>query len=277
MDDDKKPVDMDALDQLHAAATPGEWSGGLHALHENEDIERYGAPYVQLANGGWEIIGFFPLSDVKQCAALHNAYPAIAAEIRALRQERDTLQEDYRQLNEIRKDLMRRCERMKSLEGLSLDEIAARQLQREATLRAEITAAKGLLARIHGDGGHHTEEVGFVASVADADAKVVAMCAERDTLNAEAARLREALEEADRHLSSMGWTVNRVQSALAGTTTTAEWLAARDAEQRRIGAEVALTKAALSMYDTEAAEEYTNQVVQWLRDRAASLRAGKGE
>lgn len=79
-------VKLDALDALHAAATGGEWSAGLHALHEAEDIERHGVPYVQLVNGEQEIIGFFPLSDVVQCAALHNAYPAIAAEIRALRE-----------------------------------------------------------------------------------------------------------------------------------------------------------------------------------------------
>jgi chromosome segregation ATPase len=60
---------------------------------------------------------------------------------------------------------------------------------------------------------------------------------ERDTLRVEAARLRKALEEADRHLSSMGWTVNRVQSALSSTTTTAEWLAARDEQMKRLGAE----------------------------------------
>ena len=39
-------------------------------------------------------------------------------------------------------------------------------------LRAELAAAKSLLARIHRDGGNHTEAVGFAQSVADADAKV---------------------------------------------------------------------------------------------------------
>ena len=39
-------------------------------------------------------------------------------------------------------------------------------------LRAELTAAKNLLARIHRDGGHHTEAVGFAQSVADAGDKV---------------------------------------------------------------------------------------------------------
>lgn len=39
-------------------------------------------------------------------------------------------------------------------------------------LRAELAAAKNLLARIHRDGGHHTEAVGFAQSVTDAEAKV---------------------------------------------------------------------------------------------------------
>lgn len=38
---------------------------------------------------------------------------------------------------------------------------------------AELAAAKNLLARIHRDGGHHTEAVGFARSVADADGKVL--------------------------------------------------------------------------------------------------------
>lgn len=36
----------------------------------------------------------------------------------------------------------KRCERMKSLEGLSLDEVAQRQIERETTLRQQIRVAK---------------------------------------------------------------------------------------------------------------------------------------
>jgi hypothetical protein len=169
----------------------------------------------------------------------------------ALRQERDTLREDYRQLEEIRKDLMRRCERMKSLEGMSLDEIAARQLEREATLRAEAARLREALEQIRGP-----------LIVPDSDGLIEdATCTYCDASSVDGCDEDCPREIADAALS----------------TTTAELAAARDAEQRWIGAEEALTKAALSMYDTEAAEEYTNQVVQWLRDRAASLRAGKGE
>jgi hypothetical protein len=225
------PVDLDALDQLHAAATK------VGFVVEGDDLDT-------LTCG--------------QCiVALHNAYPSIAAELRALRQERDTL-------------------------------------------RAEITASKGLLARIHGDGGHHTEKVGLAQSVADADAKVVAMCAELDTLRAEAARLREALEPFAARVKQYPpwmWTamVERekqgvvsggfrvggeeithmpamllvdAESALTSTPTTAEWLAARDEQMKRIGAAEWL----------EANNERLDVLNRAdVASEAARLRAGKGE
>jgi regulator of replication initiation timing len=56
------------------------------------------------------------------------------------------------------------------------------------SLRAELAAAKDLLAKIHRDGGHHTEAVGFAQSVADADAKVSEwLMAEADRIAKEAA------------------------------------------------------------------------------------------
>ena len=59
-------------------------------------------------------------------------------------------------------------------------------------LRAELAAAKNLLARIHRDGGHHTEAVGFAQSVADAGDKVsewLLAAAERTALAAHVERL----------------------------------------------------------------------------------------
>jgi hypothetical protein len=80
MDDDKKPVDLDELDQFHAASGLSE----LFSMHIVND------GYTHLANltmapdkpcfcimHNKEVIDWF--------AALHNAYPAIAAELRALR------------------------------------------------------------------------------------------------------------------------------------------------------------------------------------------------
>lgn len=64
---------------------------------------------------------------------------------------------------------------------------------------AELAAAKSLLARIHRDGGHHTEAVGFAQSLADADAKVsdwLLAAEERDQLAAhDAALLREVADK----------------------------------------------------------------------------------
>ena len=64
-------------------------------------------------------------------------------------------------------------------------------------IRAELAAAKNLLARIHRDGGHHTEAVGFSQSVADADAKVsewLLVAEERTALAAHVERLEKALK-----------------------------------------------------------------------------------
>lgn len=66
-----------------------------------------------------------------------------------------------------------------------------------------------------------------------------------DTLRAEAARLREALGGAANRIESIMETEPHLhlaedlalyRTALSSTPTTAEWLAARDAEQRRISA-----------------------------------------
>lgn len=64
-------------------------------------------------------------------------------------------------------------------------------------LRAELAAAKNLLARIHRDGGHHTEAVGFAKSVADAGNKVsewLLAAEERDALAAHVERMEGVLK-----------------------------------------------------------------------------------
>ncbi len=48
----------------------------------------------------------------------------------------------------------------------------------EATTVAEHT--RHLLARIHGDGGHHTEAVGIMQSIEDAEKRVIELRAELD-------------------------------------------------------------------------------------------------
>lgn len=80
---------------------------------------------------------------------------------------------------------------------MSDDMFYARVCQERDQLRAELAAAKDLLARIHRDGGHHTEAVGVSQSVSDADNKVsewLLAAEERDRLAADNERLRKALE-----------------------------------------------------------------------------------
>lgn len=73
------PTDLDRLDALHAAATPGEWT-----------IESSGNPYIMgVADlGEVETVAESTFTSNKRLiVAMHNAWPAISAELRRLRAE----------------------------------------------------------------------------------------------------------------------------------------------------------------------------------------------
>jgi hypothetical protein len=72
-------VDLDALDALHAAATPGEFSFGVR--DDGSAWYSIGLPLSEHIQGDI----YCDRHNLKFIAALHNAYPAIAAELRALR------------------------------------------------------------------------------------------------------------------------------------------------------------------------------------------------
>lgn len=81
---------------------------------------------------------------------------------------------------------------------MSDDMFYARVCAERDQLRAELAAAKDLLARIHRDGGHHTEAAGFTQSVADAGDKVsewLLVAEERTALAAYVERLELALKQ----------------------------------------------------------------------------------
>lgn len=87
-------VDLDALDALHAAATPGKLRGiGQYLSHEGntrieytvEHLDELGQETYFSYYGPYQAIPFARSEDAEWHAALHNAYPAIAAELRALR------------------------------------------------------------------------------------------------------------------------------------------------------------------------------------------------
>lgn len=110
------------------------------------------------------------------------------------------------------------------------------------TLRAELAAAQNLLARIHRDGGHHTEAVGFAQSVADADLKVsewLLAAEERTALAAHVERMEKACKavaeydgawgcDCDGCEKSRGVVLDQCADALAATPT--QSLAAHDAD-----------------------------------------------
>ena len=84
-------VDLDELDRLRAAATPGEWKVLTIASPDGISERLYaedGASAIDLAH--------IPMPWPKHgrlIVALVNAYPALAAELRALRKVRDEVQQ----------------------------------------------------------------------------------------------------------------------------------------------------------------------------------------
>lgn len=81
-----KPVDLDALDAAQAAATPGEWEVRIPFpkfpdLAANVWVDPDGPNLQHVVK-----IERNATATATAIAALHNAYPAMAAEIRALRE-----------------------------------------------------------------------------------------------------------------------------------------------------------------------------------------------
>lgn len=88
--DPNEPVDLDALDALHAKATPGPWVAEWNDHDDHEAgidiIQRRGLKGgCRVALVEWDLHEECIRFDAELIAALHNAYPAMAAEIRALR------------------------------------------------------------------------------------------------------------------------------------------------------------------------------------------------
>lgn len=96
------PTDLDALDALLAKATPGEWQ--LSFQTDNE-VSIDTGPERRLGYASWKGMATVFGSDDDDAGneimennaalivALHNQYPVLAAELRALRAERDRLRE----------------------------------------------------------------------------------------------------------------------------------------------------------------------------------------
>ena len=92
-------IDLDALDKLHAAATPGEWQ--TYNV-QNPDFRQYRAVGVQLMGPDcWDLadcsLSIPPAPEEPANAALivaaRNSLPAMIAEIRELRAENARLRE----------------------------------------------------------------------------------------------------------------------------------------------------------------------------------------
>ena len=74
------PIDLDALDRLYAKATPGDWS------NEPGEVEVTGGKHYIVPIDDMDWSAQRP-DDGAFIAAIHNAYPALAARIRELEAE----------------------------------------------------------------------------------------------------------------------------------------------------------------------------------------------
>lgn len=81
-------TDLDTLDAQYAAATPGEWHVPCAGVRGYALGEVYSGDAREPCVETWSSQAG---ADAEWIAAIHNAYPALVAELRALRQERDCL------------------------------------------------------------------------------------------------------------------------------------------------------------------------------------------
>ena len=75
------------LKRLWAAATPGEWVGELHDLHDGF-IDDKG--YVRLETPVSEMVGYAKVQDVAFAAEIHNAFPDLISALEAAETEADS-------------------------------------------------------------------------------------------------------------------------------------------------------------------------------------------
>ncbi len=84
-----RPVDLDALDVLEAKATPGDWGAPLPEYEQHSDTSHVGdwdCALVCTTHVSCEKDGRNRAHDnARFIAALRNAYPTMAAELRRLR------------------------------------------------------------------------------------------------------------------------------------------------------------------------------------------------
>jgi hypothetical protein len=98
----------------------------------------------------------------------------------------------------------------------------------EATTALERT--QHLLARIHGDGGHHTEAVGIMQSIADAEKRVIELRAELDNSLQAEQKLKELLARIHRDGGQYTDEVGLQRSCDDADTVLVAWREAFDAE-----------------------------------------------
>lgn len=95
---------------------------------------------------------------------------------------------------------------------------------------AAVERTRDLLARIHGDGDHHTEAVGIMQSIEDAEKRVIELRAELDNALQAAQKLKELLARIHRDGGQHTDAVGLQRSCDDADTVLVAWREAFDAE-----------------------------------------------
>lgn len=92
-----KPVDLDALDAAHADSTPGEWSASIPFPKFDDAGGHVFSDFNEISS----VCSAYRAVNAHSIATLHNAYPAMAAELRERRAREEAMAAELRALREV--------------------------------------------------------------------------------------------------------------------------------------------------------------------------------
>lgn len=140
-------------------------------------------------------------NDIRDVLRAANAIESQALEIAELRAERDHLASRYDAVVREQSEHCKDCCCARSWEALGITKYTGKSIPEHIE---ELRQRGGdVLAVIHGDGGHHTEAVGFDQSCTDAVARWYGLIAENNALSAKLESLQRDLAARDVTIAEM--------------------------------------------------------------------------